>query len=78
MRVREGGGGREGKIRLVTIARFSFSLAGICGGPMKLQQPCDIAREALCNLHITRSEVRETTDQICILEYSGANSSSYN
>ena len=24
MRVREGGGGREGKIRLVTCARFSF------------------------------------------------------
>ena len=27
MRVREGGGGKEGKIRLVTYARFSFPVA---------------------------------------------------
>ena len=43
MRVREGGGGREGKIRLVTIARFSFRPPEFVAGPMKLQQSYDIA-----------------------------------
>ena len=56
----------EGEGRKNTSGDYStvfVSPAGICGIPMKLQQPCDIAERYVTCMHTTRSEVREMTDQ---------------
>ena len=59
-------GGRRGKGRKNTSGDYSMvfvSPAGICGGPMKLQQPCDIAeRYVTCTQQGQRREKRQIKD----------------
>ena len=69
MRVRKGAG--EGKEKYYSTV--FVSPAGICGGPMTLQQSCDIAERYVNKVMGERNDGYQTR-----LWYSGANSSSYN
>ena len=63
MRVRMGGGGEEGKNKSGDYSTVFVLSAGLCGSPMKLQQPCDIAeRYVTCTKQGQRLEKRWIKD----------------